>query len=784
MSEKNSEENQTFWKRLMRRRVPQVLVIYLAASWTLLQFIDWIVNRYSLSPHLTDLSLVFFLSMIPSILIVTYFHGLPGKDKWHRAEKLGIPVNMLAMICLAYFLFSGKDLGSTQKKVQVSDETGKVVEKYVPKNQFRKKVALFFFENRSGSPENDWLQYATSYMLAIDFSQDLYIELMLPNVRDHFRGFNYFVYNMMRDAGFKTGVGLPLMLMKKIAGEVHRDYFVFGGIARQETDFRFDYSLYRTADMKLMARGDVVKTDLFAAIDQLSLQLRRDLEIPSGHLEKTPDLPIGEILTRSLPAARSYTEALNEMMLHQNWNRASELLEQAVKTDPAFAYANLELANLYSLSNRSAEWQALQKTLMQQSYKLPERDQNVVKLGYYSAMQEPEKAMAVLDMMIDLNPDDISLYYLRAQLEIPQNKLALALADYRKIQEIDPQRREILFQIAETYREMGELSKSEQNYREYMSAFPKDTEPLLALGNLKRDQGEHNQAKEFYQKAQLLKPDDIGIMIELGTCAFESGDFGESLTIYEKAGSTAVSAEDKFKVFEALEDYYRRRGQMKNALEYFDKKMIECRKFSIPLLVLIQEMSRADLLVLNGKPAEAFQNLSALEKQFSPPFDKALAMGYIGAYLMQEKADEAEKRLTDIQTFIKQTGAALLNVYMLKVRGTIAEIRGEYRQAIELYLEVKKQSPGKSVERSLAFCYRSLKEYDRAEELLKKALLISPFNADFNREAAQLYREMGRKEEALTHLKRAELIWREADANYEPARLVREQLQTWSKELN
>ena len=779
MKDTTRDESPSLFKRLLSRRVPQIICIYLAACWTILQFIDWIVNRYALSPHLPDLALIIFLAMIPSILIVAYFHGRPGKNRWHRAETFGIPINVVAVVCLSFFLFSGKDLGSTQKKVTVSDESGKVVEKVIPKSQFRKKIALFFFENRSGAPENDWLQYAVPYMLQIDLSQDLYIEALSPKTRN-LTGLDYYVFNKIREAGFPSGIGLPPMLMKKIAGDVHQDYFLSGGIARQGADFRIDFSLYRSEDMKMMDQGAIVNADIFAAVDQLTVRLKQGLEIPSGHLAKTLDLPVGDIFTRSLPAARFYTDAINEMILNQDWTKAIESLEQAVKADASFAYANLELSALYVLTNKTAEWKSIQKTLLQQSYKLPERQQYLTKADYYYAMQEPEKQMAVLNMMIGLYPDDISTYYLRAVFYSMRDKLDLALADYRKIQEIDPQNRQILLEIANLYDKKGDNAQAEKYYREYGSFFPNSTEADVALGKIKRKQGAHDQAKEFFQKALLISPGDIGILIESGKTEFELGQFAESLAIYEQALSAADSAEDKYKVYGALEGYYSRRGQMKKALEYFDRKIVEYKKFSAPLVVMFEEIFRAELLVLNGRSAEAFQSLALLKKQTTPPWDKFLAMGSIEAYLARKKADEAETCLPDVQAVIKAMGVDALQPYILRTRGQIAQIREEYAKAVEYYLELEKQSPGISItDRNLTACYRYLKEYDRAEESLKKALLISPFDAGLNREAAQLYWEMGKKEEALNFLKKAEMIWHDADPEYEPARKVREQLKAW-----
>ena len=777
MQENSKEERQTFWIRLKNRRVPQIFFIYLAASWTVLQFTDWVVNRYTLSPYLTDLCLTILLAMIPSILIVAYFHGAPGRNQWHRAEIMGIPVNVLIVFVLVYGLFSGKDLGSTQEKVAVSDETGALVEKLVPKSQFRKKIALFFMENRSGNPEHDWLQYALTNMLEMDLSQDMYIEVLSPGSQNF--GGSFFVFNKIRDAGSKTGLGLPLMLMKKIAGEFHQEFFMSGGLDYRDDLFRIDYVLYRTRDMKPLDRGQVEHKDVFDAVDLLSVALKRGMDIPSGHIDSTADLPIGEIFTRSIPAARVYTEGLREMVLHQAWKKAQSLLEESLEIDPGMAYARLQLSGLYAQSSQAEKWRDALKSLMQQSYKLPERMQSLVKFGYYSAMSEPDKAMAVLDMMAGLYPEDTQVYYMRAQMRIARSQLDLALSDYRQIRELDPQNHDILKSMASVHEMKAEYEQAEKCLLEYSQAFPANADVLLSLGKIKRKQGHHEQAKEYFQRAQILRPDEVGILIELGCSEFDSGRFGENQSILEKALSLARSAEDKYTVLNALEEYYTKRGQLKRALQTFDEKMVQHKAFSVPILSVVTELDRAELLVLNGRAEEAYKGLDRLKAQMSPPFDKYVALGYIGALLAQRRYSDIELHLDEVRDLIKQMGVKTLEAYLLRVRARIAELSGDYETALRLCLEVKARSPAASLDRSLVICYRGLKQYTQAEAVLEKALLVSPFDAALNREAALLYRDMGRPDKGLEHLKRAEWVWQEADPGYERAVKLRELLAGW-----
>jgi hypothetical protein len=121
----------TIVKDLIQRRVPQILGIYLATSWAIIEFLDWLINRFSISPHLPEFGLVILASMIPTVLLLAYFHGKPGRDTWTKIEKIGIPTNALAAIFLLLFLFRGKDLGAATARVTLEDEEGQTIERVI-----------------------------------------------------------------------------------------------------------------------------------------------------------------------------------------------------------------------------------------------------------------------------------------------------------------------------------------------------------------------------------------------------------------------------------------------------------------------------------------------------------------------------------------------------------------------------------------------------------------------------------------------------------------------------
>ena len=82
-------------KELIHRRIPHIIGSYLIAGTSLILFVDWLVNRYTLPEYYTTLCLFGVIAIIPSVVILAYFHGAPGKDEWTKIEQIGVPVNII-----------------------------------------------------------------------------------------------------------------------------------------------------------------------------------------------------------------------------------------------------------------------------------------------------------------------------------------------------------------------------------------------------------------------------------------------------------------------------------------------------------------------------------------------------------------------------------------------------------------------------------------------------------------------------------------------------------------
>jgi len=89
----------SFFNELLNRKVPQILGSYLIASITLIGALDWLASRYELSDTYVSIAIFCLISISPSVMLLAYFHGTPGKDEWVKVEKFGIPLNILFIAC-------------------------------------------------------------------------------------------------------------------------------------------------------------------------------------------------------------------------------------------------------------------------------------------------------------------------------------------------------------------------------------------------------------------------------------------------------------------------------------------------------------------------------------------------------------------------------------------------------------------------------------------------------------------------------------------------------------
>ncbi len=755
-------------KELLRRRVPQILGVYLAVGWGVLEFSDWLINRYVLSPHLVDFSLVAWAAMIPTVLLLAWNHGAPGRDHWTKLERLGIPLNLGVAAALLLGIFGGRDLGAATQTIRLATEAGDTIERVVPKSEFRKSLALFYFDNQSGDTAFDWLGYGIPYALGFDLAQDYFLDLRPPAD----------FLDRLREAGLEQGLRVPLTLKREVADFLHLEHFVGGSIEQGHDSISIKLSLYETRRGKLLQERTYRGVDPFELVDRISVLLKQDLGIPSQHIEESKDLPVAEMLTRSIPAFRAFTDGFSAVQVRRDWRGAAQHYESAVALDPGFARAHLSLFETYTNLNETRKGEAALETAMGLLYKLPERLQFRVKSVYYWLMrQDIEKAQATAAMHAELFPEDVDAHIQLSTFYDMRNRKDDAIAEFERVLELDPGRVEYLRAIGETYAEQGEYRTALDFYRRYTREAPNDPNGFLELGGVHRWLGDHESARGEYEKALVVDPGSVRATIRLADLDRDFGRFEQAVQGYERALRMAVTAEQRAQAFGAYRSYYTLRGQPGRAIEYMHQAWTELRESTSPFSVLQAKLSDLAAYAWAGRADAALDTLTSLANQLEPPFDVMLPFGYTGVYLELEEPDSIEKTLPGLERFIEAFGLEELRSYLLYARGRVFELRGACDQAILAYeraREIQPQSIGLNVE--LGRCYRKLGQLGKAEIEFKRPLEFAPVSPHARYELALVLVARGERERALEQLRSALEVWQDAEPVYKPAREARDKL--------
>ncbi|MEW6207528.1 MAG: protein kinase [Acidobacteriota bacterium] len=767
---------QSFLQKFFTARALIALATYLIGIWAATRAMDWLVNRYVLSPHLNDFIFVALLSLLPAVFLLSYAGG-KAKPKWRKLKVIGIPVNVVIAVALLLFLFRGKDLGAATRSVTLVDEQGQKIERVIPKSEFRKKVAIFFFKNESNESEADWLQYGLSFLLQYDLIQDHFIDVRGGYDSADLAATNYSVYEKMKAGGFPTAVGLPLTLEKKIADDLHMNYFVSGAFTKKGEELTVKMRLFETRTGKAVSENTFTGEDPFRLADEMSVRLRYDMKIPGGHIEDVKDLPVSEMLTRSTGAFRSFIEGVNLIVFDRDWRRGQESLERAAKEDSTFAVAHSELQSLYLLTNQGQKREGAYQLLMQNLHKLPERLQYLVKAGYFEFREDTTQQLAAVKMLADLYPEDTLGHLMLGSLYVLRRQFDEALSEYHTALELDPERYDILHHIAGLHVRKGEAEEALKYCKQYADRFPEKAQSFTEIAALYGILGEHDQAKSNYEKARIIEPDNIFILASLAGIEASLGNYDQALKQYNDALKASKTPQDKSGVYGSLISFYEERGQLVKSLEYRRSGLAEEEKYLPHVFLLIERLNGVGALVTAGRKDMALQTLRSVETQLGPPWDKLIHIGYLSYYLELEDPDNTAKALIGVESFMNARRMYLLRPGVVHAQGRIHEMRGEYEQALASYQEQLKLTPMRvSVYRYIGRCLGKLKRFDEAEQHLKKALKVYPVFPLYHYELALLYRDWGNREKAIEHLNSALNVWRDADPQYKPAMKARELL--------
>ncbi len=758
---------------LMHRRVPQIVGMYIAASWLVIELGDWITERSALPPNLTSYVFVAMLVMLPAVILFAYNHGAPGKDRWTRTERVVIPLNAAIAVGILYFTGPSLLVEAATETVQVTDETGTVREFEVARQGYHRELVAFFWENRSGNSDLDWLAYGLPFMLSHDMnrvSPVITVETPLDSTS---------VKNELRDRGYDSLRDAPPALRVQIVRDRRGAAFITGSF-RTEGD-----TLIITTTLTDAETGDEIGThtvsadDWLAGVDDVSEALLDYLDVVPG--DNRSNDPVAQHLSDSLEALRHYTTGLVAIGLNNDFEQGIADLSRALEEDPNFAEASSELSVSHYLSGDIESARAAAAAGLKNSYRLSEASRFVLRANRYVFDGDYERALRVLDMWTEVQPNSTLAYEQQARLARLQGGdegLAKAHAAYERLLELDPLAVGVYRQMAGLEQQRGEYEAAANYLRLYLESRPDSAGAHRQLAAVHHAAGDLEKARASLEDAAALADDPRPSELALARIEAAKGDYGAAEQRLAAQLNDSLNPEQRVEVLSAQTEIALVRGQVERALALHADIVELSKAFVPPMVRLINlENQRSGLLVLLGRSDEALASADAITAQLQPPFDSFMNFTYTEIYArtgnreaFRERAAMSRQSMGQYPEVFKSFIAAESAKIALwdgdpetAIRETDRALDLLDRSILQMLLGNLSSS---SVYVAIAELYRKAGAPEKARDVLERVLRVFPSYGYAKLALARVSIDEGDTAGARSLLESALEVWSAADTDY------------------
>ena len=666
--------------------------------------------------------------------------------------------------------------GSVIKKVKVTetvtvtDEEGKEVQTETAKKEFIKKVAIFPFDYTADDEKYEFLKYGLPFGCCVSLLQDPLIEIEFPN-EEILDGENFIT--KLRNSGYEKGENVPLPLKKKIAKELHCDYFIFGIINTKENNLEINSKVYSSQNGKLLNENNTNGNDYFQLIDDLAEDFRNNIGVPNLHIDEIENLPITDITTQSHEAYKQYIKATVQVEHENDYETAYKLLLDATTKDPTFSLANFSLYWICFLSNNEEYQQNMNKGInnaISHLYKLPPRLAFLIKLfNFMMSRGEPDKAEKVVQMWIRQFPESLSPYKKLGWIYERHGRKEDAINVYKDIIVKDPEYYNAYLALQRLYRESEDYEKALQNAEIYMKYCPAEAVSYVVIGDIYSHKGDEVSAKDYYEQALMIESNNSNYMVKIAETELYLGNFNEAEEQLEDALTFCKTNQDYYNAYNSKANYCNRCGKINATIKNNEKANTYLEKFNNPIDSVLNRIFRLSNYVYIGQSEIAIKKLQEGEAKLVHPFNLLTGLGELfigdksGNMNMVKSGTDKMKRFLKEKDFpwlrkFPDFGRAILLMHEKKDYDTAIQI---FEDISNFYTDMKHEWTNYIIK-----CYNGKKDYDSAINIGKKYLEVNPLSPLIILEVSKAYQGNNDTDKAKEYITKLLGIWEDADEEY------------------
>lgn len=496
------------------RSLLQILGLYAAGSWLVLQVVDVLVDNMGLPDWVFPFAVVLLLIGLPIILTTAVVQkrlsggaGLAGSATDGR-EAAGQaveadPASVASPEIRRLFTWRNAIVGGGLAFVMLATVTGGFmymrnsgvgpVGSLVAKGVLEERAPLVLTEFESREPD---LAATATEALRIDLSQSNVVKVVEPAV----------IARVLDRMEIELEGPLGEELAREIAIREGWPAVIVGEINEAGGRYVLSARLVNAEDgSELLALRETAsdESEIVPAVDELSARFRERVGESYGSLRASA--PLEQVTTGSLDALRLYSQALEANDAGDD-QRAIALLEEAVERDTAFAMAWRKLGVL--LGNRNIEGgRAIEaeKRAFAHRDRLTTRERYLTEGTYYNDVEKDiERATTAYENLLDLNPDDAWALNNLGVLVSAQGDAARALEFYERSFAADPTNVIALGNQSVQLKRLGRTDEARAVLDEALRIAPGAPDMVNRLADLELGAGNYELAAALYDSITVL----------------------------------------------------------------------------------------------------------------------------------------------------------------------------------------------------------------------------------------------------------------------------------------
>jgi len=768
--------------KLFARRVPQIMGVYIGACWLVVEMGEWAAEQFGLAPGLVAYVFVLMIALLPSVGVLAWNHGAPGKDRSPRFEKAFVPANLVAAVIAVVAFFGYAPPGAPGSAIPpaesavveriVVDEAGEERTFTVAREGYHRFVLASVWQQADDTRALDWRQYAVPWLVHVVLNRDPLISTTTVYTAN--------IANDLRDAGFPDATGEPRALALKLAERIGVQYLLRGELDAGDEGLVLTARVIEVGTGAVTGEVRVEGADLFEATARLADEVRPLLTPPNAPDDRFTKLPMQEITTSSAAALEALIEGLNRTQLDRDLDDAVTALERAREIDPTFALAHVWLHQVHRMRGDLAAATESAERALALEYKLDSELVFGIKANRIAMSGDYATAMRVLRMWTEVHPESFSAWITLAQNMLTMGDVDEARRALEAAERVDPSATRLQRMFASLETLSGDYEEAANRLRVYIQEEPGDVAARLELGGVLIHAGQSEAAMDAFREAELLADDPRLAQLRQASLHTRMGRFEAADRILNPLLAASGPPDRLAPVLAARIDRLNAAGRAADALALVEREEAALLSGLGPTTFWTRwaEWAHGAHRALGDREA-AYAALARAEEALGDPMGRYLAMHRLELLIEDDASEDAlqaeMERLAFFETQFTFPGAVAL---VEAARAKLQAHDGDTAGAVETMRVARERHRGSG----LSFDLDSMESYDfelarflylddqqaeartRLDELLSK----HPAHGEARLERARLAVDAGRPDDALADLEHLIAQWEEASPDYQP----------------